>query len=287
MKLMKYVAFIASIILTMVLSGCLSSTSAVSGKFNKPGLNDKQSMVVFYRDSGDKNFIPTVWVENHIVGALTPNSYAQTLACPGKTKIKIYDCFGCAGSSEDIFIETQRGKVTYLLVSKDKTGEHFTAYEADEKMAEKVLASANRSHIANRHTSLCSLDYIELDTDALFVFGKATLTPKGHEAIAKIAQDIKSLGVNVKKLRIEGHTDRIGSSESNDKLSSARADAVKNELKKLGINVPVDSLGLGERYPKVTSCSGEKATPKLIECLAPNRRVKIEIIGLTSGNASL
>lgn len=285
MKLMKYVAFIASIILTMMLSGCLQSTSAISGKFNKPGLNDKQSMVVFYRDSGDKDFIPTVWVENHIVGALTTKSYAQTLACPGKTKIKIYDCFGCAGSSEDIYIDAQKGKVTYLLVSK--AGEHFTAYEADEKTAEKVLASANRSHIANRHTSLCSLDYVELDTDALFVFGKATLTPKGHEAIAKIAQDIKSLGVNVKKLRIEGHTDRIGSGESNDKLSSARADAVKNELKKLGINVPIDSLGLGERYPKVTSCSGEKATPKLIECLAPNRRVKIEIIGLTSSNASL
>lgn len=282
MKLTKHVALVASIIITIMLSGCLSSTSAISGKFNKPGLSDKQSMVVFYRDSGAKDFIPTVWVEDHIVGALTPNSYAQTLACPGKTKIKIYDCFGCAGSSEDIYIDAQKGKVTYLLVSKDKTAEHFTAYEADEQVAQKVLASANRSHIANRHTSLCSLDYVELDADALFVFGKATLTPKGHEAIAKIAQDIKSLGVDVKKLRVEGHTDRIGSSESNDKLSQARADAVKYELRVLGISLPIDSLGLGERYPKVTSCGGEKATKKLIECLAPNRRVKIEIIGITS-----
>jgi OmpA-OmpF porin, OOP family len=287
MKLTKYVALIASIILTIMLGGCFQATSAISGKFNKPGLSDKQSMVVFYREAGEKDFIPTVWVEDHIVGALTPNSYAQTLACPGKTKIKVYDCFGCTGSSEDIYIQTQRGKVTYLLVSKDKTAEHFTVYESDEKIAEKVLASAHRSSIVNRHTSLCSLDYVELDTDALFVFGKSILTPKGHEAIAKIAQDIKSLGVNVKKLRIEGHTDRIGSSESNDKLSSARADAVKNELKTSGISIPIDSLGLGERYPKVTNCSGEKATPKLIECLAPNRRVKIEIIGLTSSNASL
>jgi outer membrane protein OmpA-like peptidoglycan-associated protein len=35
---------------------------------------------------------------------------------------------------------------------------------------------------------------------------------------------------------------------------------------------------MGERQP-VTQCEGQKATPALVACLQPNRRVDIEVAG--------
>jgi len=88
--------------------------------------------------------------------------------------------------------------------------------------------------------------------------------------------------VTVKKLRIEGHTDRLGNSSMNDRLSLRRAKAVALYLNSQNIVMPIDTIGRGERFPVSKSCVGEKKTPELLKCLAPDRRVRIEIIGLSA-----
>ena len=65
-----------------------------------------------------------------------------------------------------------------------------------------------------------------------------------------------------------------------------RADAVAGYLKSQNIDVPIKTIGMGERDPVSKGCIGEKPTPELLECLAPDRRVKIEIIGLTAQTAN-
>jgi len=78
-----------------------------------------------------------------------------------------------------------------------------------------------------------------------------------------------------------GHTDRLGSDAANQKLSEKRAAAVKEYLvsKKIDAN-RVYTEGKGEKQPVTgDKCKGDKATKALVDCLQPDRRVAIELIG--------
>ncbi len=82
---------------------------------------------------------------------------------------------------------------------------------------------------------------------------------------------------------IEGHTDRIGSQQVNQRLSEQRAEAAKAVLvKDLGIPADkIETLGMGKTL-QIKSCpdSEFKTQKALIACLAPNRRVVINIRGV-------
>ena len=64
--------------------------------------------------------------------------------------------------------------------------------------------------------------------DALFDFDKANLRPEAEETLAAAAPEINKFGG--KPARIEGHTDSIGSDSYNQRLSEARAAAVRDWL---------------------------------------------------------
>jgi len=79
-----------------------------------------------------------------------------------------------------------------------------------------------------------------------------------------------------------GHADRIGKDAYNQKLSERRAAAVKEYLVSKGIEANrVYTEGKGEKQPVTAGKCGksEKKTKALIECLQPDRRVEIEVIG--------
>ncbi len=115
--------------------------------------------------------------------------------------------------------------------------------------------------------------------DSLFDFGKSIIKPGGKQAIDKFSSDLKGAEFDV--ITVTGHTDRIGSAASNLKLSVRRAEVVKAYLvDSAGIPASkIEAIGLGETQP-VTSpgeCKGKKATKKLVACLAPDRRVEVEV----------
>jgi len=119
---------------------------------------------------------------------------------------------------------------------------------------------------------------IELSADALFAFGRsgfADLLPQGRRELDSLAASLRD-AKEFDKLRITGHTDRIGSGALNDRLSLARAVTVREYLARAGVpsgNMQV--FGMGKNEPKVF-CE-QKNRQALIECLAPNRRVEIEV----------
>lgn len=120
-----------------------------------------------------------------------------------------------------------------------------------------------------------------LQTDATFAFGKANLNTAGKEQLDKNV--ISKLGncASVKLMLITGHTDRIGSHETNQKLSEKRADAVKAYLAGKGAKADsLETMGAGktQAVPGV-KCDDKLPRKKLIECLAPNRRVVVEVQG--------
>ncbi len=119
---------------------------------------------------------------------------------------------------------------------------------------------------------------ITLDSKVLFDFDKAVLKPEGKAAIdsqvvGKLAQ-VQKLEV----VLVTGHTDRLGSDAYNQKLSVKRADAVRDYLVGKGVDkARIETLGLGEKQP-VVQCE-QKNRKELIACLAPNRRVEVQVKG--------
>lgn len=117
----------------------------------------------------------------------------------------------------------------------------------------------------------------DVAADFLFDFDSARLSPEAPEAIDREVLDVLSKAERVESLRVIGYADRLGTASHNQQLSSRRADAVKQYLVARG--VPADAIqveGRGASDP-VADCPGNKS-PDVIDCLAPNRRVRIEVI---------
>ena len=125
---------------------------------------------------------------------------------------------------------------------------------------------------------------ITLAADTLFAFNKADLKPEGKKALDNVVEQAKSLKVEV--IVAVGYTDRIGSDAYNLKLSQRRAAAVKTYLVSKGI--PADKIyteGKGKANPVTgTTCNKiggpqNGSNKKLVDCLQPDRRAVLEIIG--------
>ncbi|MBK7955458.1 MAG: OmpA family protein [Candidatus Accumulibacter sp.] len=123
-------------------------------------------------------------------------------------------------------------------------------------------------------------DKITVAADALFDFDKYTLRPEGKKKLDEVAA--KAAAIKLEVIIAVGHTDRFGSDAYNLKLSDRRAAAVKTYLVSKGVNAnKIYTEGKGKRNPvtKPDQCPGKAPTKKVIECLQPDRRVDIELIG--------
>lgn len=121
---------------------------------------------------------------------------------------------------------------------------------------------------------------ITLASKALFDFDKAILKPEGKAAIDS---EIVAKLPDVQKLElvlVTGHTDRIGTERYNQKLSERRADAVRDYLVSKGVpKDKIETLGMGKTQPLPGVICHQKNFKALVACLAPDRRVEIEVKG--------
>ena len=118
-------------------------------------------------------------------------------------------------------------------------------------------------------------------SDVVFDTGKSTLKPGAREKLAKIS------GILVAhpglKLEVEGHTDNVGTDESNQTLSENRASAVREFLVAQGVpSSTITARGYGEGRPVASNDtnSGRQL----------NRRVEMVVsgdaIGTSAGSGS-
>ncbi|MBW8808689.1 MAG: OmpA family protein [Lysobacter sp.] len=117
-----------------------------------------------------------------------------------------------------------------------------------------------------------------LSADALFAFGRADrgdLQSSGRAEIARIAAELRD-AKDLRKVRVTGHTDTIGSEQANQALSERRAQTVRALLIDEGVPARLISAeGRGESEPVIGSCDASAERTALIACLQPNRRVEI------------
>ena len=121
--------------------------------------------------------------------------------------------------------------------------------------------------------------------DVLFDFDRAVIKPDGQRKLDDLQGQMK--GVSVEVVIAIGHADRLGGDAYNQRLSVRRADAVKAYLVSKGTaQNRVYTEGKGEKQPvsgdKCKGMGDDRKNAKLIECLQPDRRVEIEVIGTRS-----
>ena len=152
------------------------------------------------------------------------------------------------------------------IASFVKQGELFYYVRLTDLKMDSALPGADVDAIAAIGAAL----RLNLDSKVLFETGKSVLKPEGIKALKKLAESIAVLKKG--SVVVEGHTDDVGSAESNQRLSLARAKSVSAELKKLvpSSNFRWKEKGLGESKPLVENKNDENRSK--------NRRVEVLVL---------
>jgi outer membrane protein OmpA-like peptidoglycan-associated protein len=111
--------------------------------------------------------------------------------------------------------------------------------------------------------------------DVLFDFNKYSLKSEARERLAKVSGILMAYpGLNVK---VEGHTDNVGSQDYNQKLSDERAETVRGFMVSQGVSPDIiTAQGFGMNQPVV---SNDTAAGR-----AKNRRVELVVNGSAIGD---
>jgi OOP family OmpA-OmpF porin len=118
-------------------------------------------------------------------------------------------------------------------------------------------------------------------------FGKAEMTADNKKELDTFLADLRKgtkarTPVRFGAVVVTGHTDRIGSLKYNMKLSERRAVVVKDYLVAAGVDQKVifwEGKGPKQPIPVTKFCDNKMKRKQLIECLSPNRRVTVEVVG--------
>ncbi|MGH8641015.1 MAG: OmpA family protein [Burkholderiales bacterium] len=118
-------------------------------------------------------------------------------------------------------------------------------------------------------------------------FAKAEMTPDNKSELDKFMAALRKAtkareAVQVSAVVVTGHTDRIGSLKYNMGLSERRAVVVKDYLVSQGVDQKVifwEGKAFKQPIPVTKFCDNKMKRKQLIECLAPNRRVTVEVVG--------
>ena len=183
----------------------------------------------------------------------------------------------------DALIETARTRVRIAQVREETANlqqsttrasieDARARAEAAERQAQAAQAQAEtlRNQLRDYQMQQTALGAQLVLQDVIFETGRAALRPGAAARLQPMAGYLNATP-NV-RIRIEGHTDSVGATEANQRLSEQRAMAVRNALVAAGVGAArIETVGHGESKPVATNATvaGRQA----------NRRVELTLIG--------
>jgi OmpA-OmpF porin, OOP family len=158
---------------------------------------------------------------------------------------------------------------TVLLEARNREAQR-NAQQAGDARRE---ADASQQRVASLETQLADLKVKKTERglvltlgDVLFDTNQATLKAGAYGTLDRLAMALREQ--SARKVLIEGHTDNVGSDETNQGLSERRAQAVQVALTQRGVaRDQTTAIGKGENFPVATNddANGRQA----------NRRVEL------------
>lgn len=172
-------------------------------------------------------------------------------------------------------------RVVLLPESDGKAGAVVLKTAVDEQLLDTAYAGAqvdakgaivrvteSEASVRARYGALLAAQPPRPQSFILYFATGTDLTPESQRTLEQIKSALA--GRPAPELAVIGHSDRVGTLESNDALSLKRATAVRDMLTAAGLRAAVmEVAGRGEREPLVPTAD-EVAEPR-------NRRVEINI----------
>ncbi|MCB4361701.1 OmpA family protein [Quatrionicoccus australiensis] len=177
---------------------------------------------------------------------------------------------GCASSERVVLLPSADGRASAVVV-RDAKGELVLDQPYAGSVRSQGTNSAYRStpeEVKERFGAALAAQPARPRSYTLYFQGGNQLTPESQAEFAKMRADV--LAWSAPEIMVIGHTDRVGSVQSNDALSLKRAESVRALLIEAGIPAgKLEAVGRGEREPLVATAD-EVAEGK-------NRRVEINL----------
>ena len=132
-------------------------------------------------------------------------------------------------------------------------------------------------------TVIITEESVQINEKVFFATGKADIKRRSFSLLNTLAATLKRYP-QITKIRVEGHTDDVGSDASNLDLSKRRAKSVREYLIGKGVKPKrLSSEGYGESRPLCKDVpkllkNKRKNRRKIKECRATNRRVAMEVM---------
>jgi outer membrane protein OmpA-like peptidoglycan-associated protein len=175
---------------------------------------------------------------------------------------------------EALSAESERARLDARTLEADRARRDATSARADAASARDEVA-ASRAERLDLERQIAELNARETDRglvvtlgDLLFATGKSDLTGGAGPNLDKLAAFLGEYPDRT--VLIEGHTDSVGSAESNYLLSQRRAESVRSYLVSRGVQANrLSTAGLGQGSPVA---SNDTATGR-----QQNRRVEVII----------
>jgi OOP family OmpA-OmpF porin len=280
-------------------------TSPVGNGFKTPKtLAPSMARVTFYRPPvGYVAGATGIEINGRYHTSLQPASYTEVcMTAPASTSVSLR--LMETGQAIKNYVDTTQtlalrpAQEAYVRVTDVGNGS-ATLGVVTLTTAQKELRSTNRQiHAVSRvpgavscnpqakPVATTSLETITLGSDALFGFGKsniASIVPYGRQELDKLITRLQNRYGDFENIQVEivGHADPLGSYESNQRLSTERAQTIQDYMINAGIDsTKISSEGRGATQPVVTNCP-RVATPESIACNKLNRRVVVAVSVIT------
>lgn len=261
-----------------------------------PAVAAGQSRIVVYRPADSKSGATSVFVDDRYHASLVSGAWSQLCYRTGPVEIATRQMEATTRPAKDHYdaisaLTLEAGQVHYLRVSDANNRPVLRAMPAAQALQE-LGTTREQLHTVSRvaqdcievmHAPAVLAQTYTLPYDTLFAFDRsdrAGMTDAGIRAIdmllSRLAQDYS----RIDRVHLVGHADPLGQPVRNERLAIERANTVRDYINQTGqFKVPVATESRSSREPVVRHC-GPVATPQVVACNQPNRRVAVEVTGV-------